>query len=104
MDHRGAASVQIPSSFFSRVNDWLMVGDASWGVVDATLTGVVGMPTTPCILRYGCWLEETSPGFLAGAILTETGEDYGKRDLLDQVARLIEIFGVAGVAEIVGCS
>jgi hypothetical protein len=33
----------------------------------------------------------------------ETGEDYQERDLLDQVARLIEISGVAGVAEIVGC-
>ncbi len=33
----------------------------------------------------------------------ETGEDYSTRDLLDQVARLIEIFGVIGTAEIVGC-
>ncbi len=81
-----------------------MVGGASWGVVDATLTGVVGIPTTSCILRYARWLEEISPGLLANAIRMETGEDYGKRDLLDQVARLIEIFGVAGIAEIVGCS
>ena len=62
------------------------------------------MSTTPCILRYGRWLEEIFPGFLANAILMEAGEDYGNRDLLDQVARLIEIFGVSGVAEIVGCS
>jgi len=61
------------------------------------------MATTQCILRYGRWLEEVSPGFLAEAILLETGEDYGQRDLLDQVARLIEIFGVVGAAEIVGC-
>ena len=30
-------------------------------------------------------------------------EDYRKRDLLDQVARLIEIFGIDGAADIVGC-
>jgi hypothetical protein len=36
-------------------------------------------------------------------ITTETGEDYRDRDLLDQVARVIEIFGVAGTAKIVGC-
>jgi hypothetical protein len=61
------------------------------------------MTTTQCILRYAHWLEEISPGFLATVILTETGEDYAHRDLLDQVARLIELFGVAGVADIVGC-
>ena len=61
------------------------------------------MVTTQRILRYAVWLEELSPGFLADAILTETGEDYTARDLLDQVAKLIEIFGVIGVAEIVGC-
>lgn len=33
----------------------------------------------------------------------ETGEYYGKRDLLDPVAKLVELFGLAGVAEIVGC-
>jgi hypothetical protein len=54
-------------------------------------------------LRYGRWLEEVSPGFLAEAILMETGENYRRRDLLDQVAKLIEIFGVVGAAEIVGC-
>jgi hypothetical protein len=48
-------------------------------------------------------MEEVSPGFLAEAILMETGEDYAQRDLLDQLARLIEVFGVIGVAEIVGC-
>jgi hypothetical protein len=61
------------------------------------------MTTTQCILRYAHWLEELSPGFLAAVILMETGEDYAHRDLLDQVARLIELFGVAGVADIVGC-
>ncbi len=61
------------------------------------------MATTQCILRYARWLEEVSPGFLAGAIRAETGEDYARRDLLDQVARLIEIFGVLGAAEILGC-
>lgn len=69
-----------------------------------TLTGIIHLATTPCVLRYARWLEEISPGFLANAIRMETGEDYGKRDLLDQVACLIEIFGVAGVADIVGCS
>jgi hypothetical protein len=59
--------------------------------------------TTQNILRYARWLEDLSPGFLAEAILTETGEDYAGRDLLDQVAKLIELFGVIGVAEIVGC-
>ncbi len=68
-----------------------------------TLTGTAPMPTTRCILRYASWLEEVSPGFLAEAILMETGEDYAGRDLLDQLARLIELFGVIGVAEIVGC-
>jgi len=29
--------------------------------------------------------------------------EYARRDLLDQVACLIEIFGVAGAAQIVGC-
>jgi hypothetical protein len=61
------------------------------------------MVTTNSILRYAGWLEEMSPGFVATAILTETGEDPAGRDLLDQVARLIEIFGVIGAAEIVGC-
>jgi hypothetical protein len=61
------------------------------------------MATTQSVLRYARWLEEVSPGFVASAILSETGEDYAKRDLLDQVARLIEIFGVAGAADIVGC-
>jgi hypothetical protein len=60
------------------------------------------MATTQYILRYARWLEEVSPGFLATTILMETGEDYARRDLLDQVARLIEIFGVIGAADIVG--
>jgi hypothetical protein len=61
------------------------------------------MVTTKEILRYAGWLEEMSPGFVATAILTETGEDLAGRDLLDQIVRLIEIFGVVGAAEIVGC-
>ncbi len=32
----------------------------------------------------------------------ETGEYYGQRDLLDQIAKLVELFGLIGVAEIVG--
>jgi hypothetical protein len=54
-------------------------------------------------MRYAHWLEEVSPGFLAEAIVMETGEDFARRDLLDQVARLIEIFGIIGAADIVGC-
>ena len=61
------------------------------------------MPTTDGILEYACWIEEIAPGFIAMIILTEKGEDYRDRDLLDQVACLIEIFGVAGAAQIVGC-
>jgi hypothetical protein len=61
------------------------------------------MVTTRDILRYAGWLEEMCPGFVATAILTETGDDLAGRDLLDQIARLIEIFGVVGAAEIVGC-
>ena len=61
------------------------------------------MVTTKGILRYARWLEALSPGLLAEAIRTETGKDYKERDLLDQVAKLIEIFGMIGAAEIVGC-
>jgi hypothetical protein len=61
------------------------------------------MPTTAGILHYAALLEEISPGFLVTVILVETGEDYRDRDLLSQVLRLIELFGVVGAAEIVGC-
>jgi hypothetical protein len=61
------------------------------------------MVTTARILRCALWLEEVEPGFLADAITMETGEDYSGRDMLDQIAKLIEIFGVVGVAGIVGC-
>ncbi|HUC11368.1 MAG TPA: hypothetical protein VL985_13215 [Stellaceae bacterium] len=61
------------------------------------------MATTQCILRYARWLEKVSPGFVATAIMMQTGQNYAGRDLLDQAARLIEIFGVIGAAEIVGC-
>jgi hypothetical protein len=36
-------------------------------------------------------------------ILAERGENYRDRDLCDQVACLIEIFGITGAAQIVGC-
>ena len=61
------------------------------------------MITTQRIVEFAGWLEEIAPGFLATVISAETGEDYQGRDLLDQVARVIEIFGVAGAAKIVGC-
>jgi hypothetical protein len=61
------------------------------------------MLTTAGILEYACWLEKIAPGFIATVILAEAGKDYRDRDLLDQVACLIEIFGVAGAAQIVGC-
>jgi hypothetical protein len=61
------------------------------------------VPTTKDIIQYARWLEELSPGVLAKAIRLETGEDYSGRDLLDQVAKLIEIFGVVAAADIVGC-
>ena len=61
------------------------------------------MATIDGILEYARWLEEIAPGFIAMVILSERGEDYRDRDLLDQVACLIEIFGVVGAAQIVGC-
>jgi hypothetical protein len=61
------------------------------------------MATTARILRYARWLHQIDPGFIATVILEETGEDYRERDLVDQVARLIEIFGVGGAAQILGC-
>jgi hypothetical protein len=61
------------------------------------------MATTDGVLEYARWIEEIAPGFIATIILAERGEDYRGRDLLDQVACLIEIFGVAGAAQIVGC-
>jgi hypothetical protein len=59
--------------------------------------------TAAGILRYARWLEEIEPGLLITIILLETGEDYRERDVLDQVARLIEIFGLEGAGLIVGC-
>ena len=61
------------------------------------------MTTTSSILEYARWIEEIAPGFIAMVILAERGENYRDRDLFDQVARLIEIFGIAGAARIVGC-
>jgi hypothetical protein len=59
--------------------------------------------TAAGILRYARWLEEIEPDLLITIILLETGEDYSERDLLDQVAKLIEIFGLEGAGLIVGC-
>jgi len=59
--------------------------------------------TTESIAQYARLLERLDPGFLALVIFVETREDYRARSLLDQVARLIEIFGLAGAALIVGC-
>jgi hypothetical protein len=59
--------------------------------------------TVAGILRYARWLEEIEPGLLAAIILLETGENYAGRDLLNQVVRLIEIFGLEGAGLIVGC-
>jgi hypothetical protein len=61
------------------------------------------MATTSSILEYARWIEELAPGFIAMVILAERGENYRDRDLFDQVVRLIEIFGIAGAAKIVGC-
>ena len=61
------------------------------------------MTTTSSILEYARWIEEIAPGFIAMVILAERGENYRDRDLFDQVTRLIEIFGIAGAAHIVGC-
>jgi hypothetical protein len=61
------------------------------------------MCTTKQIAKFARWLEEIDPGFLLAVITAATGEDYRERDLLDRIARIIEIFGVAGAAEIVGC-
>jgi len=61
------------------------------------------MATTSSILEYARWIEEIAPGFIAMVILAERGENYRDRDLFEQVACLIEIFGIAGAARIVGC-
>ena len=61
------------------------------------------MATTDGILEYARWIEEVAPGFIAMIIKAERGGDYRDRDVLDQVACLIEIFGVVGAAQIVGC-
>ena len=61
------------------------------------------MATTSSVLEYARWIEEIAPGFIAMVILAERGENYRNHDLFEQVARLIEIFGIAGAARIVGC-
>ena len=61
------------------------------------------MATTDDILEYARWIEGIAPGFIAMVIMAERGEDFRERDLLDQVACLVEIFGVVGAAQIVGC-
>jgi hypothetical protein len=72
-------------------------------MADTILTSVLPMNTTTRIMDYACRLDEIAPGFLVTVISVETGEDYRDRDMRDQVARIIEIFGVSGAAEIVGC-
>jgi hypothetical protein len=59
--------------------------------------------TAAGILRYARWLEEIEPRLLDTIILFETGEDYRRRDLLDKVTKLIEIFRLEGAGLIVGC-
>jgi hypothetical protein len=59
--------------------------------------------TAAGILRYARWLEKIEPRLLDTIILFETGEDYRRRDLLDKVTKLIEIFGLEGAGLIVGC-
>jgi hypothetical protein len=61
------------------------------------------MITIKRIIEFAGRLEDIAPGFLISVISAETREDYRRRDVLDQVARVIEIFGVTGAAEIVGC-
>jgi hypothetical protein len=60
------------------------------------------MLTTAGIFEHARWLEEIAPGFIAMIILAESGKDYRDQDLFDQVACLIEIFGITGAAQIVG--
>jgi len=60
------------------------------------------MITTRHIIEFARWFEEISPGFLVSVIAAETGEDYRDRDVLDQMACLIEINGLLPAAEIVG--
>ena len=60
------------------------------------------MVTLVGLLRYARWLEQADPGFLAMVIAIETGKDYSGDDLVDQIACLVELFGLQGVASIVG--
>jgi hypothetical protein len=66
--------------------------------IDEIFTGAVSDDYNSWHLEYARWLEEIAPGFIAMVILAEGGEDYRNRDLIDQVACLIEIFGVVGAA------
>jgi hypothetical protein len=75
----------------------------STSTIDVFLTHKDLLATVVKLLEYAHWLEEADPGFLALVILTETGEDYRDRDIVSQVARLIELFGTDGVALILGC-
>ena len=61
------------------------------------------MATAAGILQYARWLEEIEPALLDMIILFETSEDYRRRDLLNKVTKLIEIFGLEGAGLIVGC-
>jgi hypothetical protein len=68
-----------------------------------TSDGGALVPTVAGVLLYARSLEKNDPDFLAQVIATQTDEDYHERDLIERVARLIEIFGIIGAAQIVGC-
>ena len=73
------------------------------GILTLIKRGRSDVATVAGILRYARWLEEIEPGLLATIIMLETDEDYTGQDLLDQVVRLVEIFGLEGAGLIVGC-
>jgi hypothetical protein len=73
------------------------------GILTFGKAGRSDVVTAGAILRYARYLEEIEPELLTTIIRLETGEDYRKRDLLDKVTRLIEIFGLEGARLIVGC-
>jgi hypothetical protein len=103
MPARGPTRRLPTGAWLHLLKDSLIHLGASSDAIDAILTGASSMVTTQRIAEFASWLEEVDPGFLVSVILAETGEDYQGRDLFDQVARIIEIFGVAGAGKIVGC-
>ena len=56
---------------------------------------------TRVLVEYARRLEEQEPGSLAAEILMQTGQDCSGRDLLGQIASLIETVGVMGAADII---